>query len=118
MPSSTTAIGRQAEAVVASWLQNKHGHQIIAQNYRTRFYEIDIISQSPSGNYYFTEVKYRKNASRGNGLDAITPQKLGQMHFAAEIFTSDNNLKAPIRLAAASVMGANFQLKDFVIINE
>lgn len=32
------------------------------------------------------EVKYRHNNSCGDGLDAITPRKLQQMRFAAEVY--------------------------------
>ncbi|MCL2038041.1 ribonuclease HII [Candidatus Saccharibacteria bacterium] len=76
--------GRIAENAAAEFLKNR-GHQIIAQNWRTKFCEIDIIS-AYRRTIYFTEVKYRKNARHGDGLAAITPKKLAQMRKAAEIF--------------------------------
>ena len=76
--------GRKAEIEAANFLAI-NGHKIISQNYKTKFYEIDIISQK-NKTLYFTEVKFRENANHGDGLDAITPKKLAQMRKAAKIF--------------------------------
>lgn len=103
---NTTKKGHQAEQAVANYLK-QNGHTIVELNHKTRFYEIDIISTKD--NYiYFTEVKYRQNAIHGDGLDAITPTKLKQMHFAALNYLKYQNPKLknyqPL-LAAASVSG-------------
>ncbi|MCL2280357.1 ribonuclease HII [Candidatus Saccharibacteria bacterium] len=80
--------GRIAENVAADYLQS-HGHQIIAQNWKTKFCEIDIISEHRKI-LYFTEVKYRENIRHGDGLSAITPKKLKSMRFAAEFYLNQN----------------------------
>ena len=80
--------GRIAENVAADYLKS-HGHQIIAQNWKTKFCEIDIISEHRKI-LYFTEVKYRANARHGDGLAAITPKKLKSMRFAAEFYINQN----------------------------
>ena len=100
---NTTNIGRQAEQAVADYLE-RHDHTIIERNHKTFFYEIDIISTK--ANYiYFTEVKYRKSSIHGNGLEAITPTKLQQMHFAAESYLKYQNTRfkayQPLLAAAA-----------------
>ena len=103
---NTTNTGKQAEQLVADYLES-NGHQIIARNHKTYFYEIDIIS-TKGDHIYFTEVKYRKSNVHGSGLDAITPAKLHQMQFAANSYlryiSTDGSLrhKSPL-LAAASV---------------
>ena len=105
---NTTSIGQKAEQAVADYLET-NGHTIIAKNHKTFFYEIDIISTKDSY-IYFTEVKYRKSVIHGNGLDAITPAKLNQMHFATESYlkyiATDRKLRHlnPL-LAVASVSG-------------
>ncbi len=105
---NTTKTGRQAEQLVADYLVSQ-GHQIIARNHKTYFYEIDIIS-TKGDHIYFTEVKYRKSSIHGNGLDAITSEKQRQMQFAAESYlkyiATDRDLchKNPL-LAVASVSG-------------
>ena len=103
---NTTSKGKQAESLVSNYLIS-HGHTIIARNHKTYFYEIDIIS-TKDDKIYFTEVKYRESIIHGSGLDAITPTKLQQMHFAAESYLKykDSKFKnhQPL-LATASVSG-------------
>jgi Holliday junction resolvase-like predicted endonuclease len=122
MPTqNTTAIGKQAEAVVATHLRDNLGHEILAMNYRTRFYEIDIISRKREEKreiIYFTEVKYRKNPAFGNGFEQITPKKLQQMRFAARTFLSDKHLSSQAFLAAASVSGTDFQIDEWFALEE
>ncbi len=111
--TSTTAIGNKAESVVVEFLESQ-GHQIIARNHKTKFYEIDIIS-TKANKIYFTEVKYRKNESYGTALDQITNKKQQQMRFAAEAFLKyrqDLQNFSPA-LAAAAVSGPNFKLQDW-----
>lgn len=106
---STTSIGRQAEAVVATYLQQQN-YRIIDQNWRSRWCEIDIIARRQNL-FYFVEVKYRQNSNFGVGIDYITPRKLQQMQFAAEFWLAANYTEAAeSRLAAAEVSGAEFTI--------
>lgn len=104
---NTTTSGKYAEEVVIKHLQAL-GHKIIAHNYKTKTYEIDIISATKE-HIYFTEVKYRKNISHGEPLETITIEKQKQMHYATECFMKflskklgREDLPAPL-LAVASV---------------
>lgn len=117
---TSTDIGRRAERVVADYLKEQ-GHKIMVMNYKTKFYEIDIISAT-NEKIYFTEVKYRKDHSHGTPLEAITKQKEQQMKFAAEAFMkylsrklgrTENNLPRPA-LAAAAVSGDDFELEKWL----
>ena len=54
---------------------------------------------------YFIEVKYRKNDAFGSGIEYVTPKKLKQMKFAAEMWLSSNNWTGESTLAAAEVQG-------------
>ena len=106
---TTKQLGDRAETIVANYLKST-GHQILARNHKTRFYEIDIIS-TKNDKIYFTEVKYRKNESRGTSFEMITKKKLEQMTFAAESFLKlrkDLKEKYSPLLAVASVSGENF----------
>ncbi len=100
---NTTSKGRDAERRVAMVLQQK-GHKIIATNWRTRWCEIDIVSQKKDC-VFFTEVKFRQNNTWGSGLSYITDSKLKQMKFAAELWLSQNNWKNESQLVAAEVTG-------------
>ncbi len=110
---NTTKIGTYGEDVVCEYLV-RQGHEIVARNHKTYFYEIDIVSVC-EGKIYFTEVKYRKNDSFGGGLMAIDAKKQRQMHYSAESFLKYrpeyNNLD-PV-LAVADVTGEDFMVKDW-----
>lgn len=90
--------GHDAEKTAAEYLQKK-GYKIIDINWKTKYCEIDIIAQKDKS-IYFVEVKYRNNDSYGSGLDYITPKKLKQMTFAAEMWIQQNNTKFNYQLAA------------------
>ena len=112
--------GRRAEGIVADYL-SCHGHTILARNYKTKYYEIDIVSATKD-HIYFTEVKYRKNNSHGDPLEFIDQKKQKQITFAANAFMKFlskklgrnlEDLPSPI-LAAASVSGPNFTLDKWL----
>ena len=82
----STSLGRQAEDAAASHL-HRLGYNLLAQNWRTRWCEIDLIVQKNT-TIHFVEAKYRSTTGFGTGLEYITPKKLQQMHFAAEFWLS------------------------------
>jgi uncharacterized protein (TIGR00252 family) len=98
---STTQSGRDAEEQVTEHLKNEN-HKIVALNWRTRWCEIDVVSKTKYC-VYFTEVKYRSSTAWGDGFSYITPKKLSQMKFAAEMWLHDNNWTQESQLQAASV---------------
>ncbi len=109
---TTFAIGRQAEAAAATYLE-ANGFEIIQQNYRTRDCEIDIIAARRKY-LYFVEVKYRKNDAQGGGMDYITPKKLKQMTFAANNWLQDKPAPRGYSLAAIEVEGPDFTISEFI----
>ena len=114
----TTKIGKRGEETISEYLKEK-GHKIVARNFKTKLYEIDIVSVHEN-KIYFTEVKYRQSDLAGGGLAAINQQKLKQMKFAAECFLKSHagkyaNLN-PI-LAAAEVTGKDFEIKNWFPIS-
>jgi ribonuclease HII len=109
---NTTRRGRAGENAVAEYLREQ-GYEIIVQNWKNKYCEIDLVAQK-NKQLLFVEVKYRKNS---DGLEAITSQKLQQMRFAAEYYLASNELAdIDCQLAAASVDGAEFSVKDFLIL--
>lgn len=109
---TTTETGRKAEAAAAEFLKRK-GCKIIAQNWRTRMCEIDVIAER-DGVVYFCEVKYRVTSKQGYGLDYITPKKLKQMHFAAESWVHAYGHQGDFQLCAVEVSGKNFSITAVV----
>ena len=109
---STTATGRRAEAVAADFLRYK-GCEILAQNWRTRQCEIDVIA-ARGAVVYLCEVKYRRTTRQGYGLDYITPKKLSQMRFAAESWVHRYSWRGEYQLCAIEVSGEDFRITAVV----
>lgn len=109
---TTFEIGRKAEAVAAAFLQRK-GCEILAQNWRTRQCEIDIVAWR-DGKLYFCEVKYRSRADQGRGIEYVTPAKLRQMTFAAQCWVAAHHYDEDYRLAAIEVSGAGFKVTNVI----
>lgn len=111
----SATIGRRAEIAAADYL-TQLGHEIIDRNWRNKFCEIDILSVH-DGTLYFHEVKHRSRIDRGDGLAAITPKKLKQMRFAAEIFLASNPGiygNHNLQIAAISVSGQPPKVDQFI----
>jgi ribonuclease HII len=106
------AHGREAEAAAAEYLEGL-GYKIRVQNWRTRQCEIDIVAEKDK-TIYCVEVKYRQNTAQGSGLDYITPKKLQQMYFAAEVWAAKNHWQNDICLAAIEVAGDDYHIETFI----
>lgn len=111
---SSTSTGRDAERYVADQL-HKDGYKLLNQNWRTRMCEIDLVMKK-SDTVYFIEVKYRRTDTHGGGLEYITPKKLQQMHFAAEMWAAQHKWEGDMRLAACEVSGNFSGSPDLLII--
>lgn len=113
---NTTNIGAAGETAVCQYLAGI-GHKIVARNFRTYFYEIDIVSVM-GGKIYFTEVKTRKNTVRGGGLAAIDAKKLRQMRYGAECFMRYKREYGQYSslLAVADVDGAKMTVRKWFSI--
>ncbi|MBP5674960.1 ribonuclease HII [Candidatus Saccharibacteria bacterium] len=94
-------IGNDGEEKVAEKL-TKLGHKIIARNYKTKMYEIDIISEK-NEKIFFTEVKTHKNKNHGSAKEMVTKRKLEKMEFAANSFMKSKKLKNDFMLAVGTV---------------
>ncbi|HKU18508.1 MAG TPA: YraN family protein [Candidatus Saccharimonadales bacterium] len=105
---TTTETGQQAEAAAAAFLE-RNGCTVLERNWRTRLCEIDIVAER-AGIVYFCEVKYRKSARQGSGLEYITPQKLRQMAFAAESWVHAHGWQGEYELCGIEVSGPAFRI--------
>src|SRR5688500_13259101 len=83
---SNYSAGHRAEKTAAEYLTYK-GFTVRELNWKTRYCEIDIVAEKNNA-LYLVEVKSRTNNKQGIGLDYITPKKLRQMQFAAEMWVS------------------------------
>lgn len=111
---TTKEIGDRAEGVVCGYLE-RLGHRIVERNWRTRWCEIDVVSER-KGAIYFTEVKYRRTSERGGGVDAVTERKLEQMRKAAETYLNERDFEGEVFLAVASVAGEDFVMEEWIVL--
>lgn len=82
MANGRQEIGRRGEAYAAAFLRVK-GFRVIAQNWRCRFGEIDLIVQRGE-EVRFVEVKTRFTERYGHPEEAVTTAKLGHLRHAVE----------------------------------
>ena len=115
---NTTFVGALGEQAVNDFL-TQQGHEVIARNFKTYFYEIDIVSVKDK-NIYFTEVKYRKSDVAGGGIMAVDQNKLKRMNFAAECFMKYHErqcVELNPQLAVAEVTGEDFTVREWLPLN-
>lgn len=93
--------GQVAEETVAEYLKS-NGYKILDNNWKTKFCEIDIVARK-DGVTHFVEVKFRGSDSAGEGFEYITPTKLRQMGFAADLWVAKNKYGDEYVLSAAQV---------------
>lgn len=103
IPMTNYQTGHNAEKRAAEYLE-KQGFKVRELNWKTRYCEIDIVAEKDKV-VYFVEVKYRKNAAHGSGLEYITPKKLQQMQFAAEMWVQNNEWSGDYQLSAVAIDG-------------
>ncbi|NBU33589.1 YraN family protein [bacterium] len=106
-------IGNRGEEIASIYLKQQ-GYTIIDRNWLTRWCEIDIIALKDN-TAFLVEVKYRSNTAHGTGFDYITPKKIRQMQFAAELWATRQKNDIDIVLAAMSVDG-NTESVEFIEI--
>jgi Holliday junction resolvase-like predicted endonuclease len=114
MDTTNYSHGHEAEKIAAAHL-SKFGYKIIDVNWRTKYCEIDIVAQRDKI-VIFIEVKYRQGSDQGSGLEYITPKKLNQMSFAAEMWVNNNNWLGEYCLGAIEVSGLDFSVGELLII--
>lgn len=76
--------GAQAERLAEAFLVAR-GLRPVAQNYRTRRGEIDLIMRD-GNTLVFVEVRLRSNRSYGDGIDSITAHKRTRIVSAAQAY--------------------------------
>lgn len=81
--------GAYGEEIAVSFLMEQ-GYEIIEQNFRTRFGEIDIIA-SEDDTLVFIEVKTRHSKRFGEPITALTTKKIRQVIQMSQAYMLLNN---------------------------
>lgn len=116
MAQTSKMIGNWGEDEAARWLES-HDFTILARNWRTKQFEIDIVAQKDE-QIYLIEVKTRKNNDFGGGAAAINQFKRQKLQLAAETVL----VKYPqstVIIAAMFVTGEsdNFAVSELIEID-
>lgn len=84
--------GQAAEDFAAEYLKAK-GLKLIANNYRSRFGEIDLIMRDGES-LVFIEVRFRKNKAFGGAEESITASKQHKIIMTAAYFLQQQGNQA------------------------
>lgn len=96
-------IGRIGQQRAVEFLRSKN-YQILQQNFRTKFGEIDIIAIYEN-ELVFVEVKCRTSIVFGQPYEAVNRRKLFQIIRAGQIYRFKNkNLPEAERIAVVSIL--------------
>ena len=110
-------LGDRGEQVVVDYLETS-GHEIVARNYKTKLFEVDIISRKDRA-LYFTEVKYRGSNDFGAGLDFIDKKKQEKMRLAVAGFLATHPEYADFTpILAVAAVGKDFKLEEWFELDE
>ncbi len=82
--------GEIYEAMALKYLTKK-GLKLLAQNYHSRFGEVDLIMEHHQ-ELVFVEVRYRSNCNYGSPLESVTNAKQNKIIKTAQIFIANKNL--------------------------
>ncbi len=81
--------GKKGEGIAADYLIDR-GFDIIEENFRSKFGEIDIVARK-GNKLYFVEVKTRANRKRGMPYEAVNKRKIHQIKKAATYYLLEND---------------------------
>lgn len=101
--------GARAEDRVAEYLA-RHGYDIQARNWKTRYCEIDIIA-TKENRLYIVEVKYRRNDTAGDGVDAVDARKRSKLQLGARSYMARHAIDDDVVVCyvAAAVSGEGYE---------
>lgn len=106
------SVGHTAEEYAEKYLRQLN-YEILAVNYKTRQYEVDIIAKNKN-QLHFVEVKYRQTPRQGTGFEYITPVKLRQMRFAATMWVNEHGWTGDYTLSAIELSGSNYKITGYL----
>ncbi|MCC8997415.1 MAG: YraN family protein [Nitrosomonas sp.] len=104
--------GKDAEKIAASYLQ-KQSLILLAQNYRCRFGEIDLIMQE-NDTLVFIEVRLRTQEAFGGAAASITPSKQAKLLRTARQYLAEINDQPPCRFDVILFSGSNGQNIEWI----
>ena len=105
MKELNLAEGFRGENLAKNYLQNEKRYAIIAQNYRNKIGEIDIIAREKD-TIVFVEVKARETLMFGRPSEAVNFKKQQKIRRVAEFYLIQKKLydKVPVRFDVIEIL--------------
>ncbi len=104
--------GSDAEQMAVSYLQ-RHHLILVAQNYRCRFGEIDLIMRD-GATLVFVEVRQRTHERYGGAAASITPTKQAKLLRTARHYLAEIKHEPPCRFDALLLSGSHGQEIEWI----
>lgn len=112
MPANSN--GKAGEQYAAQELI-KLGYSILAQNYHSRYGEIDIIAKK-DGILAFVEVKTRAKGYLASGLEAVSLTKQRKLIKTALLFLAERSIDLQPRFDVYEII--THSTKDFTVLSQ
>lgn len=114
-PSSRQSLGKLGEDLACTELQRR-GYAILARRYRTRFGEIDIVSED-AGTTVFVEVKARQTPRYGSAAESVGPSKQRRIAaMALDYLSRTGRLERPCRFDVVAIDGIGSERMEVRLI--
>lgn len=94
--------GKLGEEMARQYLKKK-GHKIIEQNYKTKYGEIDLVSQEGK-ELVFVEVRTRQGEDYGLPEETLKPKKLKKVLLNAQAYINTKKWQGKARIDAICIV--------------
>jgi putative endonuclease len=109
-------VGLDAEKMAATWLR-ENGYEILHQNWRHSYYEIDIIAKKEQF-LHFIEVKARTSAQFGHPEEQVGKKKFKNMQRAADQYLFLNPGNKWIQFSILSITMIKGKEPEFFLLKD
>ncbi|MCL2547133.1 MAG: YraN family protein [Oscillospiraceae bacterium] len=93
----------------------ENGYDIVEQNFRSRYGEIDIVAQQ-GDTIVFIEVKTRAPHAMVTGIESISPSKQKKLRYTAEMYLTKFNNMPPARFDVIDIVANGWTVESIELI--
>jgi len=100
--SQHNEVGKIGEGIARGFLEKK-GYEVMEQNYRTKYAEIDLVAQEKR-ELVFVEVRTKIGENFGTPEETINDKKMRKLRFNALTYAAMKKWTGPCRIDAVCVV--------------
>ncbi len=109
-------LGRRGEDMAAVYLL-QNGYTILHRNWRSSYYEIDIIALKNEV-LHFVEVKIRSSRNYGLPEEAVTKKKFQRLLLAADAFLNQHPLYRHVQYDVLAINVSKNSKPEYLLIED